>query len=152
MVTIRKMTIADYDAIYKIWVSTPGMGLNDVDDSREGIAKYLERNPNTCFVAVDDAAEGAGAIAGAIMAGHDGRRGIVQHTVVSEKYQRRGVGSQLVEKALEALKAEGISKVFLVVFARNEKGNRFWQKCGFTTRDDLVYRNKALVSLVRLDT
>lgn len=147
MITIRKMTINDYDAIYKIWTSTPGMGLNDVDDSRNGIAKYLARNPNTCFVAEDDKK-----VFGSIITGHDGRRGIIYHTVVSEEYQRQGIGTQLVDAALDALKGEGISKVLLVVFEKNAKGNAFWKKNGFTARNDLVYRNKALISLVRMDT
>lgn len=144
---IRKMNISDYDALYNLWVSTPGVGLNNVDDSKQGIAKYLDRNPNTSFVAEDD-----GNILGAIMAGHDGRRGIIHHTVVSEKYQRQGIGKKLVDSALEALQNEGISKVLLVAFERNKKGNAFWQKQGFTVREDLVYRNKALIQLVRLDT
>jgi ribosomal protein S18 acetylase RimI-like enzyme len=145
--TIRLMTIADYDKVYKIWTSTPGMGLNNVDDSVEGISKYLKRNPNTCFVA-----EEGDEILGAILTGHDGRRGVISHTVVSEKYQHQGIGTKLVDAALEALKKEGITKVFLVVFARNEKGNSFWEKYGFTTREDLIYRNKTLVPLVRMDT
>lgn len=145
---IRKMVIDDYESIYKIWISTPGMGLNDVDDSKQGIERYLQRNPNTCFVAEDDKNK----IIGAILCGHDGRRGMIHHTVVEESHQHQGVGSNLVNTALNSLKAEGISKVFLVVFAKNQKGNAFWQKNGFTPRTDLVYRNKALISLVRMDT
>lgn len=48
---ICKMTIDDYDEVYELWLNTPGMGLNDMDDSKEGIEKYMKRNPNTCFVA-----------------------------------------------------------------------------------------------------
>lgn len=144
---IRLMTPADYDALYRLWSMTPGMGLNDVDDSREGIARYLVRNPHTCFVA-----EQGGKIIGAIMSGHDGRRGLIHHTVVAEDEQHRGTGTALVQAALEALREEGISKVLLVVFSRNEKGNAFWEKQGFTARTDLVYRNKALRELVRTDT
>jgi N-acetylglutamate synthase len=144
---IRIMTPADYDEVYRLWSMTPGMGLNDVDDSREGIARYLARNPDTCFVA-----EQYGKITGAIMSGHDGRRGLIHHTVVAENEQHKGTGTALVHAALEALRAEGISKVLLVVFSRNEKGNAFWEKQGFTARTDLVYRNKALLELVRMDT
>ncbi len=45
------MKIEDYEKVYDLWIHTEGMGLNTTDDSREGIAKYLLRNPNTCFVA-----------------------------------------------------------------------------------------------------
>ena len=144
---IIPMTIEDYDAVYDLWMHTPGMGLNTADDSREGIAAYLRRNPTTCFTAKE-----GDRLLGAILAGHDGRRGYISHTAVREDAQRQGVGTALVEAVLEALQVEGIRKVSLVVFARNEKGNAFWEKLGFTGRDDLVYRNKALAELVRIDT
>lgn len=144
---IRPMTAGDYEAVYALWLSTPGMGLNTIDDSREGIEKYLRRNPTTCFVA-EEGAE----VVGAILAGHDGRRGYIHHTAVREALRGQGVGSALVEAAMGALKAEGIQKVALVVFGRNENGNRFWARKGFERRDDLVYRNRAIGSLMRIDT
>lgn len=144
---IRNMQIDDYDSVYTIWLSCPGMGLNNLDDSREGIAKYLSRNPNTCFVAVEQ-----DCIIGAILTGHDGRRGYISHTAVSPAHQRKGVGTQLVEAALNALKEQGINKVNLVAFARNKKGNAFWESMAFTQRTDLIYRNRTLVDMVRIDT
>ena len=144
---IRSMRIEDYDSVYALWLSCPGMGLNNVDDSREGISKYLARNPDTCFVSVEE-----GGIVGAILAGHDGRRGSIGHTAVSAAYRGRGIGRQLVETALNALKAQGIHKVNLVVFAKNEAGNAFWEKMGFGQRPDLIYRNRTLADMVRIDT
>ena len=145
--SLRPMTLSDYDALHALWLATPCMGLNTTDDSREGIARYLERNPRTCFVAAQD-----GQLIGAIMAGHDGRRGYIYHTCVRADKQGEGIGRALVEAALDALQAEGIHKVALVVFDRNEKGNAFWEKLGFTAREDLVYRNRSLTELVRIDT
>lgn len=144
---IRKMKIEDYEQVYALWMSTPNMGLNDRDDSKEGINKYLLRNPNTCFVA-----EKEGQIIGVILSGHDGRRGFINHLAVAEKKQRKGIGSLLLNAAMEALKAEGINKAALVVFKRNEKGNAFWEKQGFTQREDLTYRNQLINPLKRMDT
>ncbi len=144
---IRKMKITDYDVVYALWRKTPGMGLNDIDDSREGIERYLKRNPRTCFIG-----EFNGELAGVILAGHDGRRGYIHHTCVAPDLWGRQFGTKLVDAALEALRAEGISKAALVVFSRNERGNGFWERMGFTERPDLVYRNKALVKLERIDT
>lgn len=143
---IRVMTVADYDAVYALWLSCKGMGLNDVDDSREGIARYLARNPDTCFVAED------GGVVGVILAGHDGRRGYIYHTAVHTDARGWGIGSALVQRALAALKECGISKVALVAFSRNEGGNVFWEKQGFKLREDLSYRNLALQDMVRIDT
>ena len=144
---IRPMTINDYEQVYSLWLNTPNMGLNNLDDSEEGIAKYLARNPSTCFIA-----ENNGKVIGVILCGHDGRRGYIHHTAVSQDMQRLGIGSALVSAATAALKAEEINKIALVVFVQNEKGNAFWEKQGFIARDDLVYRNKAIVELTRIDT
>ena len=144
---IRKMTINDYDKVYALWVSCAGMGLNNLDDSREGIDKFLKRNPDTCFVAESD-----NQIVGVIIVGNDGRRGYIYHTAVSPQYRKQGVARQLVETSLQELKQCGINKVALVVFDKNENGNAFWEKLGFTVREDLVYRNKAITEMIRIDT
>ena len=144
---IRKMKIEDYEAVYQLWLSCKGMGLNTVDDSRDGIEKFLNRNPDTCFVA-----ERYGKIVGVIMAGSDGRRGYIYHTAVSPDQRRQGIASKLVDAAMTALENIGITKVALVVFERNADGNAFWEKSGFTVRDDLVYRNKTIAEMTRIDT
>lgn len=145
MITYRLMTIDDYRQAYDLWIEC-GNGLNDKDDSREGIDKYLKRNPNTSFVAVCEQK-----VVGVILCGHDGRRGIIQHACVSPDHRREGIGQKLVDLALEALKEEGITKVLLVAFKKNEGGNAFWESQGFTLREDLNYRNKALTDLIRID-
>lgn len=144
---IRVMHKEDYERIYDLWIHTPGMGLNNVDDSREGIGKFLKRNPSTCFVAEND-----GEIIGVILCGHDGRRGFIYHTTVKLAYRKQGIGKKLVEAAMNALEEEGIQKTALVVFSHNDTRNVFWEKLGFTSREDLTYRNKLIHQLERIDT
>ena len=144
---LRPMEMKDYQQVYALWLACPGMGLNDLDDSPEGISRFLQRNPETCFVA----AEGE-TIAGCILVGTDGRRGYIYHTAVHPELQRRGLGRQLVERALESLRQMGIHKTALVVFARNQQGNAFWERMGFTLRTDILYRNRALTEMTRIDT
>lgn len=144
---IRVMHKEDYERIYDLWIHTPGMGLNNVDDSREGIGKFLKRNPSTCFVAEND-----GEIIGVILCGHDGRRGFIYHTTVKLAYRKQGIGKKLVDAAMNALEEEGIQKTALVVFSHNDTGNAFWEKLGFTSREDLTYRNKLIHQLERIDT
>ena len=144
---IRKLTIADYDKVYALWLSCKGMGLNNLDDSRNGIERFLKRNPETCFVA-----ENSGEVIGVIIAGNDGRRVYIYHIAVNSEYRRKGIAKALVNSALKALRDLGINKTALVVFERNADGNAFWESIGFTSRDDLVYRNKALTEIIRIDT
>lgn len=144
---IRKMIIEDYDEVYNLWISCSGMGLNDLDDSENGIDMFLKRNPDTCFVAED-----GNKIVGVIMVGNDGRRGYIYHTAVNPQYRKQGIASKLVHTALKALKQCGINKVALVVFDKNDSGNQFWEKQGFTVREDLIYRNKSITEMIRIDT
>ncbi len=113
--------------------------MNPIDDSREGIERYLRRNPDTCFAAVKDHR-----IIGVILSGHDGRRGIIHHMCVHPAYRRTGIASCLVSHAEEALKREGIQKIFGLVFKDNEAANAFWERQGYSVRTDLNYRNKSL--------
>ncbi|MCL2030010.1 MAG: GNAT family N-acetyltransferase [Oscillospiraceae bacterium] len=147
MSEIRTMTTGDYEAVYRLWRDTPGMGLNTLDDSAEGVARYLARNPGTCFVA-----ERNGEIVGVILSGHDGRRGFIYHAAVRVSERGKGVGGALVDRAVDALKQEGIHKAALVAYGTNETGNAFWEKRGFTRRADLVYRNRDLSPLTYIKT
>ena len=139
--SIRLFTIADYPDLFTLWKSQPGFdrGLRSIDDSEAGITKFLQRNPNTCFVAEENRV-----IIGGILAGHDGRRGYIYHAIVHPNFQRKGIGKLLADSACEALQAEGITKAGMLVFASNEQGNAFWERQGWQTRPDLTYRNKTL--------
>ena len=146
-ISIRLATIADYDGLFELWNSTEQSrrALNPVDDSREGIERYLKRNPTTCFVATSkDGSGDADEIVGVILTGHDGRRAIIHHMCVHPSYRRKGIAHALVQKAEEAIKAEGINKIFGLVFKDNDVANAFWEKQGYSLRTNLNYRNKSL--------
>lgn len=144
---IRKMITDDYEAVYALWMSCAGMGLNNLDDSKEGIDRFLKRNPETCFVA-----ENQDGIIGVIIAGNDGRRGYIYHTAVHFEYRNQGIAAALVESVISALKNCGINKAALVVFDRNTNGNEFWEQVGFTIREDLIYRDRTITEMIRIDT
>ena len=131
---LRIMTIDDYEQVYALWRQIQGFGIRSIDDSREGIERFLRRNPDTSVVAVED-----GKIVGAILCGHDGRRGCLYHVCVDEAYRMRGIGKSMVVFAMEALKRDQISKVSLIAFMKNDMGNAFWKEIGWTKRQDLNY-------------
>ena len=135
----RNITIDDYEALFSLWKSISGMGIRSLDDSREGIEKFLNRNPTTSFCALED-----DRIIGCILCGNDGRRGFIYHTCVLPEYRKNGAGKQLVELAINALKNEGITKCALVCFSDNEIGNGFWSSIGWELRTDLNYFNLSL--------
>ena len=136
---IRSMTILDYERIYKLWSTTEGMGLRSIDDSKAGIERFLKRNPRTSFVA-----EVGREIVGAIICGHDGRRGYIYHLAVKENLRGKGIGRQLAARACQALKDEGITRCGLFVYVENDIGKNFWLSQGWATRPDLVYYDYSL--------
>ena len=140
---VRPVKITDYDALFDLWNSTEQSrrALNPVDDSREGIERYLRRNPTTCFAAVI-----GNQLIGVILSGHDGRRGIIHHLCVHPDFRRMGIAGRLVSSAEKALQAEGIQKIFGLVFRDNEPANSFWESQGYSLRTNLNYRNKSMNS------
>lgn len=143
-IKIRPVVIEDYDLIYELWNSTEQSkrALNPVDDSREGIERYLKRNPTTCFLAYDG--NDSKKIAGVILTGHDGRRAIIHHLCVHPDCRRQGIARLLVKRAEQALSDEGITKIFGLVFKDNDIANAFWENQGYSLRTNLNYRNKSL--------
>ena len=132
--TIRTMTIDDYDGVYALWRTIKGFAIRSIDDSRVGVERFLKRNPTTSVVAIED-----GKVVGSILCGHDGRRGCLYHVCVHRDYRMRGIGKAMVVFAMNALKEEQISKVSLIAFTQNDIGNAFWNRIGWTQRLDLNY-------------
>ena len=143
---IKLMTIDDYEGAYALWLNTTGMGINSIDDSKEGINKYLLRNPNTCFVAYDHIK-----LVGVILCGHDGRRGFIYHMAVHESVRKMGIGRKLLNKSIMALQCEGIVKIACMVFTDNNRGNRFWDSVGINPRNDIIYRDKMIINAQQVD-
>ena len=132
--TIRTMTIEDYDCVYALWMTIKGFAIRSIDDSKVGVERFLKRNPTTSVVAIED-----GKVVGSILCGHDGRRGCLYHVCVHRDYRMRGIGKAMVVFAMNALKEEQISKVSLIAFTQNDIGNAFWNRIGWTQRLDLNY-------------
>lgn len=131
---VRTMTIEDYDGVYALWMTIKGFAIRSIDDSREGVERFLRRNPTTSVVAIED-----GKVVGSILCGHDGRRGCMYHVCVHQDYRMQGIGKAMVVYAMNSLKEEQISKVSLIAFTVNDIGNAFWNQIGWTRRLDLNY-------------
>ena len=128
------MQLSDYDEVADLWQSIKGFALRSIDDSRDGVKKFLERNPGLSTVAIEN-----GMAVGAILCGHDGRRATLYHVCVREPYRKRGIGKAMVVRCMKALQAERINKVALIAFTHNDVGNAFWKEIGSTQRQDLNY-------------
>ncbi len=134
MPDIRIMKKEDYDGVHALWMSIKGFSIRSIDDSREGVEKFIKRNPDTSIVAEEN-----GKIIGAILCGHDGRRATFYHVCVREDRRKQGIGKAMVVKAMNALKKEKINKVALIAFTKNDVGNAFWKSIGWKQRTDLNY-------------
>ena len=132
--TVRAMQMEDYPLIYTLWTGIEGFGIRSIDDSKEGVERFLKRNPETSIVA-----EAEGEIIGTILCGHDGRRGCFYHVCVKQGFRKQGIGKAMAVAAMKALQAQQINKVCLIAFLDNQVGNQFWKSVGWTFRNDLNY-------------
>ncbi|MCI2048179.1 MAG: GNAT family N-acetyltransferase [Lachnospiraceae bacterium] len=142
-VRICPMEISDYDQVYKLWQSIDGFGIRSIDDSREGVERFLGRNPGLSVVAKSGE---DGRVVGAILCGEDGRRGCLYHVCVNRSCRLEGIGTAMVTQCMHSLRARGINKVSLIAFTRNDIGNTFWKQIGWTKREDLNYYDFTLNS------
>ncbi|WP_242833836.1 GNAT family N-acetyltransferase [Desulfosporosinus sp. OT] len=133
---IRNMEIADYDLVIDLWKSTEGIGLSEAD-SKENIRFFLERNHGFSLVALK-----GNKLVGAVLAGHDGRRGYLHHLAVRREHRKEGLGRRLADGCLEKLKLAGIDKCHIFVFRENSVGKEFWSKIGWLIRGDLHIMSK----------
>jgi putative acetyltransferase len=128
---IQPMAPTDLQEVLALWQSSEGIGLSGADGI-EGIVTFLARNPGLSLVARD-----GGELAGAVLCGHDGRRGYLHHLAVAAPYRRRGVGRRLTERCLQGLGERGIQKCHVLVFGKNRGAVSFWQGLGWQARGDL---------------
>jgi putative acetyltransferase len=131
--TLRPLEPADYEPVLALWQSTEGVGLNE-SDTPGAIARFLARNPGLSLVATGVSGE----IVGAVLCGHDGRRGYLHHLAVAKSSRGQGLGRALVQRCLDQLRALGIAKCNLFLLAHNEAGRAFWAHEGWSVRDDLI--------------
>ncbi|GGA45043.1 GNAT family N-acetyltransferase [Paenibacillus physcomitrellae] len=132
MFTIMEMTTADYEAAYRLWEHTPGMGLSSAD-SYGGIAAFLKRNEGLSHVC-----KYGDEIVGTALCGHDGRRGFLYHVTVNQGHRGKGLAGQLVSSCLIKLREQGIEKCHLMVIHDNEIGKQFWSNSGWQLRDQIL--------------
>ena len=132
-VTLSPMTAEDYDQVHALWLTIRGFGIRALDDSREDVRRFLDRNPTTSVVA-----RAGDRVVGSILCGSDGRQGSLYHVCVAEGWRRRGIGTRMVGYCMKALREMGINKVALIAFARNDGGNAFWRQIGWK-RGDVNY-------------
>jgi ribosomal protein S18 acetylase RimI-like enzyme len=137
-IRIEEMTMAHYEPVLALWRRADGVGLSSADEP-DAIARYLARNPGLSFVAF--AAE---EVVGAVLCGHDGRRGFIHHLAVAPAFRRQGLGRRLVQRCLHGLAEIGIQKCHLFVFHENESAIAFWQAQGWSLRHDIAIMSRWL--------
>ena len=125
MVTVERMRPGDIAGVRRLWGATEGIGIGTSDAPRR-IRAYLRRNPGLSFVA-----KRGGVVVGAVLCGHDGRRGYMHHLAMARECRRRGVGERLVRRCLRALARIGILRCNAYLFASNRRGRKFWENRGW---------------------
>lgn len=137
-IEIIPFTMREYEEVLALWKICDGIGLSSADSPRK-ISEYLERNYGMSFVA-----KHGDKIIGAVLCGHDGRRGFIHHLAVHPDFRKAGTGKNLAGKCVSALESVGIEKCHLFIFIDNESGQRFWEKAGWSLRSDIGIMSRDL--------
>jgi ribosomal protein S18 acetylase RimI-like enzyme len=124
-INTREFVIDDYDQAVALWNVVEGVEVAE-GDSKEEIRAYLLRNPGLSRVAEED-----GAIVGAVLCGHDGRRGLIYHLAVAPAHHGKGIGKQLVQECVTQLHDTGITRALILVASDNPRGRSFWLRNGW---------------------
>ena len=129
----------DYPAVRALWENAgPGIQLRRSDTSAE-IQKELQRDPDLFIIA-----ELEGELAGTVIGGFDGRRGLIYHLAVDSRLREHGIGSLLMEEVERRLQAKGCIKSYLLVTKENEHAMRFYEKRGWAQMDTVYVYGKDL--------
>jgi ribosomal protein S18 acetylase RimI-like enzyme len=123
--SLRPLLPSDLPAARLLWAEAEGVELAEGDSVAE-LSTYLDRNPGMSQVAVLK-----DRVVGAVLAGHDGRRGFLYHLAVDPELRGSGVGTALVDRAQAALKAAGVVRVLILVARDNPSARRFWSNRGW---------------------
>ena len=125
MISTREFVIDDYDEAVAVWHLAEGVEVAE-GDSKEEIRAYLLRNPGLSRVAEDN-----GTIVGAVLCGHDGRRGLIYHLAVAPAHHGKGIGKLLVQECVTRLRAAGIVRALIFVAQENAGAHSFWLRVGW---------------------
>ncbi|HVF70917.1 MAG TPA: GNAT family N-acetyltransferase [Chthoniobacterales bacterium] len=138
MITTREFVIEDYDGAFAVWSGEEGIEICE-GDSREEIAEYLARNPGLSRVAEDN-----GEIIGAVLCGHDGRRGWIYHLAVAKNHRGKGAAKLLIGDCIRGLAKTGLKRAIILVAGDNPIGREFWLRNGWELIDGAVPMGKDL--------
>lgn len=119
---IRKMQARDAGAAIRLWKESSGVS----NDTPAIVRRFLRRNPGMSFVAFSGRT-----MVGAVLGGHDGRRGTLWHLAVASSMRRSGLGTALADRVLAAQCARGIRKTNILVLKSNARAIRFWRRTGW---------------------
>ena len=128
MISIREFVLDDYDAVYALWQNAgPGIGLGR-SDTRDEVAKKLQRDRDLFLLALD-----GDKIIGTVIGGFDGRRGLIYHLAVEETYRARGIGKMLMDEIERRLVAKGCLRCYLLVMDDAREVIDFYRHLGWET-------------------
>jgi putative acetyltransferase len=139
---IVPMAGEDLAAVTALWNDTEGVGMNESDDPQQ-LRAFLARNPGLSLVARDGSR-----LIGAVLCGHDGRRGFLYHLAVLPEYRKRGVGRAIVDQCLDRLGALGLLRCNILMYVDNHTGEQFWKRGGWYDRSELKLMQKDIDSFL----
>lgn len=142
--TIRQATESDFDGLFELKLLCKedefrlSPNLRPPSETQEHYARYLRQHlvgeNSVAFVAEDSGrlmAMVQARIYQAIAVMNVAQTGYISNLYVLEAWRRRGIGSELVERAVEWLRGRGVPVVSLEIHVANRAAIELYRKSGF---------------------
>ena len=137
--TIRKMNIADYDDLIKLW-NEAGLPYRPRGRDRKNKLSIELKNPATNILLMEYEHN----IIGSIFATHDGRKGWINRLVIAPEFRNKGLAQKLIAEAENFLVQQGIEIIACLIENWNKKSMKLFQKTGYKKHTDIIYFTKRL--------
>lgn len=139
MIVIDEMKVSDLEQVIKLWSSITELSFPVQFDTVERLTRFLSRNQGFSTIAKSDTA-----IVGAILCGHDGRRGFFYHSGVDYSFRKQGIAKEMIERCFEMLRKEDIDTCFLFTIDSNIPAQEFWKSMGFNYAPHILYHSRSI--------
>jgi len=135
---MRTLTIDDYDEMVKLWIKSALPFKPKGRDSRQAIAKQMERDSSLFLGAFENST-----LVGVIIGSYDHRRkGWINRLAVHPKCRRQGVGQRLITSMEKILKKKDATVICVLIEETNQESIGLFEKLGYVLERSILYFSK----------
>jgi ribosomal protein S18 acetylase RimI-like enzyme len=134
---IRRLTIADYDKIVKLWSAADLPFKPKGRNGKEAIEAEMRANPDFFLGAFED-----GHLVAIAVVSCDLRKGWINRLAVHPNYRHRGIAKTLINECERTLGKRGVKLFCALIEDYNSSSRQLFKKCGYVEHREILYFSK----------